>query len=214
MIPLVPAFIPKSEADVRAKLEHLSFSPEIHLDVIDGKFDDDISWPYQPVGEPKSVKPYTDQFTLEVHLMVADPLGAAVDWITAGADMVLFHVESITLENFKKFAEYTHVTAGICCYGDTSIETLLQYAAYADYVQLMGIHEIGAKGQPFRESVLDDIRTVKQALPHMMVSIDGHVAADTVVQLREAGADRLVANSAITQQSDPQAAQSELMALL
>lgn len=214
MIPIVPAFIPKDESDVRQTLGRVGFADEIHLDVVDGKFDDDISWPYDPIGDPQAVKAYTDQFTLEVHLMVANPLPAAADWIVAGADMLLFHVESISLENFKNFEEYTHVSAGICCYGKTPIEELLQYAKYADYIQLMGIKEIGASGQPFDESVLENIQTVKAAFPEKPITIDGHVGPDTIVRLKQAGADRFVANSALTGQSDPAAAHAALSALI
>lgn len=203
MIPIVPALIPKEESSVRETLSRVSFSNEFHLDVIDGQFTPAASWPYFPQGDPKSVKPYTDQFTLEVDLMVADPLTAAVDWITAGADMLVFHLETISLENFKNIEEFTHVSVGISCHGDTSIEALLEYAEYADYVQLMGIHEIGAQGQPFDESVFEKIEKIKQAFPGKSLTIDGSVNKDTIVRLKEAGADRFIVGSAVTLQDDP-----------
>ena len=113
MIPIVPAIIPTSAQMLQSQLQSLLFSPEVHVDVVDGVFTPSTSWPTDPQGDPMDVKVATDAFTLEVDLMVSDPLVPAADWITAGADMLVFHVETISLENFKNFAEYTHVTLGV-----------------------------------------------------------------------------------------------------
>lgn len=214
MIPIVPALIPDSESDVRKTLDKLSFSHEIHLDVVDGQFVPNSSWPYDPAGAPQDVSVYTKQFTLEVDLMVSDPLTAAVDWITAGVDMLVFHLETISLENFKGIEAYTHVSAGISAHGDTTIDALLEYAQYADYIQLMGINEIGAMKQPFDESVFDKITAIKSAFPEKAITIDGSVNADTIKRLADAGADRFIVGSAITLQDDPQAAHAALSALI
>ena len=74
MIPIVPAIIPKSAAEILELLPRLRFAPEIHVDVVDGQFVPYTSWPYSPVGVPTEVRSETDKFTLEVDLMVADPL--------------------------------------------------------------------------------------------------------------------------------------------
>lgn len=214
MIPIVPALIPQSEAEAKEILQSLRFSPEVHLDVVDGKFTPSVSWPYEPAGSPLSIKSITDQFSLEVDLMVEDPLNAAVEWITAGADMLVFHTETITLENFKNFAAFTHVSVGISCHGDTTTETLLEYAAFADYIQLMGIHEIGAQGQPFDTAVFEKIAAVKAAFPEKSITIDGSVNEHTIVKLRQAGADRFIVGSAITLQPDPAAAHKTLSLLI
>ena len=214
MIPIVPAVIPSSEAELVKQLERLSFSPEVHIDVVDGKFTPSVSWPCSPLGDPMEVKAAADQFTLEVDLMVEDPLVPAADWITAGADMLVFHVETLSLDNFKSFAEYTHVTIGIACHGDTPIATLLEYAAFADYIQLMGIKQIGAQGQSFDESVLEAIATVKAAFPSKPVTVDGSVNLDTIEQIVAAGANRVIVGSAITLQDDPQAAYQALQAVI
>ena len=214
MIPIVPAFIPESESAVRTYLKTLGFSHEIHLDVVDGTFVPQVSWPYDPIGMPKNVQPYTDQFTLEVDLMTAEPLPAAVDWLAAGADMLVFHAETISLENFKNFTEFTHVTVGISAHGTTTIETLLEYAGYAEYVQLMGIAEIGSQGQPFDQSVFEKIGIIKEQYPNKSITVDGSVNADTIVQLRNAGVDRFIVGSAIILQEDPFTAHQNLHKLI
>lgn len=212
--PVVPAVIPQSEAEVLAFAESLRFSPEFHLDIVDGVFVPKVSWPIGPSGDPMAVRGGLTSYTLEVDLMTAEPLLHAEAWVVAGADMLVFHVETLTLEEFMQFSEYATVSVGVSAHGATSMETLLEYAAYADYVQLMGIYEIGAQGQPFDPAVLTNIETVKQAYPDMMVSIDGSVNADTIVSLRTAGADRFICGSAIVGQPDPAAAHAYLSGLI
>jgi ribulose-phosphate 3-epimerase len=160
------------------------------------------------------VKPYSDQFSLEVDLMIEDPLLAAADWITAGADRLVFHVETVSLENFKNFENFTHTSIGVSAHGDTAIDTLLAYAEFADYVQLMGIYQIGAQGQPFDATVLEKIAAVQAAYPEKSITIDGSVNEHTIVQLKEAGADRFIVGSAITLQPDPEAAYQALSVLI
>ena len=213
MIPVVPAIIPKSEAHLLETLPQLAFSTEVHIDVVDGRFTPSVSWPCDPTGDPVTIKEHTDKFTLEVDLMIENPLPAAVDWITAGADMLVLHVETVEFENFKNFAEYTHVTLGVACHGDTPLETLLQYAEHVDCVQLMGIAEIGAQGQPFDPRVLTTIAEVKRAYPDKPITVDGSVNQDTIAQIVAAGADRVIVGSAITLQTDPLTAYENLRSL-
>jgi len=214
MIPVVPAIIPTDKENLLASFEKLAFSPEVHVDVIDGVFTPAASWPCNPAGDPVSIKAAADTFTLEVDLMIVNPLPAAVDWVTAGADMLVFHAETISLENFKNFVEFTHITISIACHGDTPIETLLGYAQYADGVQLMGIKEIGAQGQPFNEAVLQTIKLVKEACPTKPVTVDGSVNPDTIKRIVAAGADRVIVGSAVTLQADPYQAYEDLRGLI
>jgi ribulose-phosphate 3-epimerase len=214
MIPIVPALIPQSEAEAIETLQALRFCPEVHLDVVDGTFSSAVSWPYTPAGQPVSIQQYSDQFSLEVDLMVADPLSAAVDWVTAGADRLVFHVETISLENFKNFEAFTHVSVGVSAHGDTPIGTLLAYAEFADYIQLMGISEIGSQGQPFDETVFEKIAAVQAAYPDKSITVDGSVNEHTITKLTAAGVDRFVVGSAITLQSDPALAHKTLSLLI
>lgn len=212
--PIVPAVIPKSREEVLQFAEKLSFSREFHLDLVDGKFVTAVSWPYEPVGEPRSVKSQLDTYTLEVDLMVADPLTAAAEWVVAGADMLVFHVETLSLQEFASFADATIVSVGVSAHGDTSLETLVAYAEHADYIQLMGIREIGAQGLPFDETVLDKIADLKERFPRLPITIDGSVNANTIARLKKAGADRFICGSAIVKQDDPEKAHAILSALI
>ena len=212
--PIVPAIIPTCRQEIIQFAETVSFANEIQIDVVDGQFVENISWPYEPTGEPKTIRHATDRFTLEVDLMVAKPIVAAESWIAAGADMLVFHIESVPLEAFKKFAEQSPVSTGVACHGDTKIETLLSYAAFADYVQLMGIKEIGKQGEPFHEQVLESIALIKHNAPSKMISVDGSVNEDTIIKLKEAGAHRFVSGSTILKSKDPEIAYKKLKKLV
>jgi ribulose-phosphate 3-epimerase len=213
-IPIVPAIIPKSQKEVIEFSKTLSFSPEFHLDLVDGKFVRSISWPYDPVGDPKTVKQYLDFYTLEVDLMVEDPIPAAREWVEAGADMFVFHVETLPLEMVKNFSEENNVSVGVSAHGDTSLDTLSKYAEVSDYIQLMGIYQIGAQGLPFDENVLEKIAELKKRFPLKSITIDGSVNKDTIARLAEAGADRFICGSAIVKQVDPESAHKYLSSLI
>jgi ribulose-phosphate 3-epimerase len=215
-IPIVPAVIPKDAAEVIAMTKALSFSHEFHLDLVDGKFVEAICWPFEPLGEAMAVKPHTDKYTLEVDLMVENPIKAAREWVKAGADMLVFHIETVDLASFVDFVDHADksVTVGVSFHGDTTIDALLPYLPHADYVQVMGIHTIGSQGQPFDETTFDKIKKIRSEFPHLPISIDGSVNKETIRRLAKAGVDRLIVGSAIVKQDDPEAAYHELCAVV
>jgi len=215
MIPIVPALIPTSAEQIRSVLAALSFSPEIHIDVVDGNFVPFVSWPYtEEGGDPIEVHKTTDRFTLEVDLMVQSPLMAADSWLTAGADMLVFHTETIDLAAFTRFVESTRISIGICANNDTPLEVLVPYIEVADYIQLMGIAKIGSQGQPLDERVFERIAELKVKFPKHPITVDGSVNKETIVRLAKVGADRFICGSAIVGASNPEQAHLELAKLI
>jgi len=212
--PIVPAVIPHSAQEVKTCAANFLFSKEFHLDVVDGKFIPNITWPYEPVGEPMSVKAQLDAYTLEVDLMVEQPIIAAEQWIAAGADMLVFHVETLSPEAFANFAEEAAVSVGISFNGHTTMETFETYLPHADYVQLMGIYEIGTQGQPLDEAVFEKIAYIKEQYPMLSITVDGSVNERTIQRLKAAGADRFIVGSAIALQDNPHAAYQSLNTLI
>lgn len=211
--PIIPAIIPDSADAVARFIQSLPGVPEIHIDVVDGVFVPFFSWPHLPAGTPNEVLTVCEVVTLEVDLMVAEPLPAARAWLAAGADMLVFHIETISVEALRQFALETAVTIGVAANNDTPNEVLLPYLAVADYVQVMGIAAIGAQGQPFDERALarvDWLRTVDSAL---VISIDGSVNAETLSQLLTLRLDRYIVGSAISRADEPKAAYTTFSSL-
>lgn len=214
LLPIVPALIPQSAEDVLTFLTHVPFVHEVHIDVVDGQFVSSVSWPISPAGSPLSVKTHTDRFTLEVDLMMHNPYAAAREWEKAGADMIVFHVETVDEASFIDFCTHSTVSVGIAFHGETSLDTLKPYVPYADYIQVMGIDVIGAQGQPFSERTIEKIKTLKATYPHMLISVDGSVNKDTIKNIKAAGADRVIVGSAISQAPDMAVAYEALVAVV
>ncbi len=213
-IPVVPAIIPESVTHVRELIQTMDFTKEVQIDLVDGNFAPTKSWPYDPKGEPMDLKHELDRFTLEIDLMVSEPVKAATAWLEAGADMLIFHIESLPLETFKNFVESCHCTVGVAAHGETTAKQVAEYAEHADYIQLMGIREIGAQGQPFDESVIDKVEILRRKFPEKVIAVDGSVNEDTIVRLKKAGVTRMIVGSAIVLQDDPAAAHQKLSALI
>jgi ribulose-phosphate 3-epimerase len=211
--PIIPAIIPTSADALATALSDLAGLPEVHLDVVDGQFVPAISWPYSPIGDPLAFKPLLDTFSLEVDLMVSDPLGAASAWCKAGADQLIFHIETITPDALAAFADAHAITIGISAHMATPNDRLLAYVDHADYLQVMGIAQIGSQGQPFDRRAFDRIAWARQQAPQLALSIDGSVNHDTLPQLAALALDRYIVGSAIIKQPSPKQAYASLVAL-
>ncbi len=213
-IPIVPALIPSSAQEVITFTSQLSFVRELHIDVVDGVFAGTASWPIVTKQSPLCVKTYTDKFTLEVDLMMHNPFPTAREWESAGADMIVFHVETIDIESFIDFCKHSTASVGIAFHGETTLEEVKPYLPYADYVQVMGIDIVGLQGQPFSSHTIEKVETFKALYPHIPVSVDGSVNKTTIGKLKKAGVDRLIVGSAISKASDINAAYQELVLLV
>ncbi len=210
--PIIPAIIPDSAAAVARFIQSLPGVPEIHVDVVDGVFVPFSSWPHSPVGTPDEVLTVCETVTLEVDLMVAEPLKAARAWLAAGADMLVFHIETITVEALRQFALETAVTIGVAANNDTPNEALLPYLVIADYVQVMGIAAIGAQGQPFDDRAMSRIKWLRAQDTATVISIDGSVNTATLPILATHNLDRYIVGSAISRAIDPKVAYKEFSA--
>jgi ribulose-phosphate 3-epimerase len=210
-IQTIPAIIPKSWDDLREKLsrvaEHVSL---VQIDVCDGKFTPEASWPYDKKSQAEGVfesflkeaegLPFWDRLNFEIDMMVENPEEEAEKWIMAGASRLVIHLESTQEETVQEFFNKLRergVEVVIALGIDTPIERLTPHLNSIDGVQCMGIEKIGFQGQPFDERVLEKIILLRDANPDLHISVDGGVNLDTAPALIEAGADRLVAGSAI-----------------
>lgn len=204
--PIVPAVIPKSLLDLQTQLTTLGPVPELHLDMVDGIFVPYTSWPYSEAGNVASVKALLAAYTLEVDLMIQNPLEAASSWVSAGADRLIFHTETISVATFTQFALTSGVTVGVAASNDTSFDDLEPYLAVADFVQVMGIAQIGAQGQPLDTRCLERLAQLAEHFPRLPRSLDGSVNADTLPGLLLLKLDRYIMGSAVMSAVDPHTA--------
>ncbi len=202
---IIPAIIPQSFDHLRDAFHVLQGNvEEIQIDIVDGSFVPFTSWPYRGSGSVMLIREYTDRYQIEVDLMVENPEQALPLYVDAGARKIVVHIESVTdLETIYAHHRAHEYQLGLSIGNDTPLEVLKKELSHADYVQLMGIRNIGTQGQPFDTAVLDRIAELRTSYPDLIISIDGSVNAESLPLLRAAGANRFVAGSAIFSATDP-----------
>lgn len=169
----------------------------LHVDVMDGNFVPNLT-----LGMPivKSIKPHA-KIPLDVHLMIDRPERYIEEFIKAGSDYLTLHVESTDLleESLKKIRTLG-AKAGITLRPKTKLEDIKPYLGLVDLVLVMTV-EPGFGGQSFMTEQVEKIRQLKkwreEGLGKYLIEVDGGVAEGTVKVCIEAGADVLVAGSAV-----------------
>lgn len=215
MSPVVPAIIPTSLTNLEEILTAVSpFAREVQVDIVDGVFVPFVSWPYGEDDRISDIDAYTNDFLIEVDLMLMEPERVIEEYLKAGVRRAVVHLESTkNLDTILALKKKYDFKLGFSIGNDTSLEMLMDVIDDADYVQFMGIAKIGSQGQPFDERVLERISTLKKTHPNLLVSIDGSVNEETISRLAHAGADRVVAGSAILKAENPHKAFETLVSL-
>jgi ribulose-phosphate 3-epimerase len=206
--------MPKSYEDLVRMINVLNSLPEVHIDVMDGKFVKATSWPYTNNNDVTIAYDLLKPFSLEVDLMVEQPLIAAESWLKAGADQLVFHIETIEPQVLENFVHTHSVTVGVALNNSTPLEELYPYLSFADYVQVMGITTIGLQGQPFDMRVIGRIKTLHANYPAIPISLDGSVNQDTLPTLTDLGISRFIVGSAIVKAINPKESYLALSAMV
>jgi ribulose-phosphate 3-epimerase len=195
-----------------AQLEvlHASGAKVFHFDIGDGHFIPEIT--IGPIVAT-SISPLVRGWgaRLDCHLMVSEPETHFDAVARAGGDSVTFHVEVCDdPPRAIALARSLGLGAGVAFNPETAVEAAVEAAVGADLVLCMSIHP-GYSGQAFMPEAFERIAQLRAALPPgVRVQVDGGINRDTARAAREAGADLLVAGSAIFWHDDFGAAYREL----
>ncbi len=184
-----------------------------HFDVGDGRFIEDIT--IGPVVL-RSIAPliHERQGAIGCHLMVEDPERQFAHLKTAGADSVSFHVEACADPTSAiRYARQLGLSVGVAFNPETSVEKAVAAAESADFVLCMSIHP-GLSGQSFLPDTYERIRLLRKLLPAGMIEVDGGVHDANIAAIQSAGADLIVAGSAIFWEDAPGSAYRRLCAQL
>lgn len=176
----------------------------IHVDVMDGHFVPNLT-----IGLPvlESIRKLTD-LTLDVHLMISNPDEMAVRYADAGADIVTVQYEACrhldrTLNEIRKRGG----RAGVALNPHSPVSLLEEAALVSDLVLVMSVNP-GFGGQHFIPSSLEKIKKARRLLntvdSEALIEVDGGINEETIAEVVSAGADLLVAGSAIFGAEDPQ----------
>lgn len=176
----------------------------LHFDVMDGVFVPNISFGF-PVIEAISKKA---EKPMDVHLMIVQPERYVERFAQAGASMISFHLNATedpaaVLAQIKSLG----VKAGLVINPDIPVESLFPYLKDADFILLMSVFA-GFGGQKFIEDTYERIRTLRAEMErqgHVIpIEVDGGVSASNAAALADAGAEILVAGSAVFKSDDPE----------
>lgn len=222
MTEVIPAIIPQDIEDLEARLMRVrGLSSWVQIDVVDGKFVPQRSWPFHAGDTPSWEQltseqeglPYWQDFLFEADLMIREPERWLSEFFNAGFSRAVVHIESTN--DPKKcitLARENDAEIGFALNIDTPEAEILNLASEIDFVQCMGIAEIGVQGNPFDDRVLTKIGMFKAAYPELPVAVDGGVSLESAPALVKAGATRLVSGSAIFNAEHPQEAIEEMRA--
>jgi len=195
--------------DVRRVEPHVDM---LHIDVMDGHFVPNIS-----LGIPiiESLRPVTD-LPFDCHLMITNPDAFLEPLRAAGADMVTIHMEVFPdPTKLAKQARDLGLGFGLAINPPTPAEAVAPYLDLADMVVVMSVHP-GFGGQSFIAAVLDKVETIRKWVDSRGlgtdIEIDGGIDPTTIRSAWDAGAEVLVAGSAVFRAPDPVAAIAELRA--
>jgi len=185
----------------------------IHFDVMDGRFVPNITIGPMIVQAVKRVT----RLPVDVHLMIVEPERYIEDFARAGADLIAVHVETgghlnRTIQQIKDCG----AKAGVALNPSTPLESLEWVLEYLDLVVIMSVNP-GFGGQKFIPNALERIRALKAMIQAKqsaaLIEVDGGINAGTVAAVAAAGADVLVAGSAVFGSRDYRATIAELKKL-
>lgn len=170
----------------------------IHIDVMDGEFVPNITF-----GMPviKAIRNKTDK-VFDVHLMINNPQRYIDEFITAGADIITLHYEAERhLDRAIQYIKSKGVKAAVALNPATPTMVLKDIIADLDMVLIMSVNP-GFGGQKFIPYSLDKIKEVKEMSikannPNILIQVDGGVDKNNVKDVIEAGANVIVAGSAV-----------------
>ncbi len=189
MFEIIPGILEKEWFEIEKKIELVrGFAKTIHVDIVDGKFSSNTTF-----LDPKPFAKYASDFLFEVHLMVEEPINYLDSFATAGFKRFIGHIEHMSSQ--AEFVAKGELLGEISLALDagTPLENLKASYEDLDSILIMSA-KAGLSGQVFMPEVLSKVTKIKDLFP-ITVEIDGGINDSTIVQAKNAGAERFITTS-------------------
>jgi ribulose-phosphate 3-epimerase len=202
-IQIAPSILAADFANLGREIAAVSDADWLHVDVMDGHFVPNLTFGLPVVERIAEVS----TIPLDVHLMIEEPDRWAPQYVEVGASSVTFHLEAAFAPiRLAREVRAMGARIGVAVRPATPIEPLLDDLAEFDMVLVMTV-EPGFGGQTLLENTLEKIRVLRTAVNKVgggiMVQADGGVTVDNIARVVEAGADMIVAGSAVYGSDNP-----------
>lgn len=204
---LAPSILSADFADLKTALKHCADGGAhwIHVDVMDNQFVPNLT-----IGPPvvKSIRPFTNKY-IDVHMMVVEPEKLVEPFARAGADGITFHIEATSRpKEVIELIRSTGKDVGISLKPKTPVSAIEPFLDKIDLVLVMTV-EPGFGGQDYINGSTTRIAEIKKLLlenclqDQVQIEVDGGIKLSNAKEVLDAGADILVAGSAVFGTDDP-----------
>jgi ribulose-phosphate 3-epimerase len=199
LIEIAPSILSADFARLAQEIEKIESggADVVHLDIMDGHFVPNLT-----IGPPvvAAIRKIT-RLPLDVHLMIERPERFLDDFIRAGANWISVHVEAdVHLERTLQYLKDNGIRAGVAINPGTSLSSLDEILHLADFVLIMTVNP-GFGGQKFIPSMIKKIKRLRESIVlnkyKTRIEIDGGIGPDNLPEVLTAGAEIIVAGSAV-----------------
>ena len=197
MIKIAPSILSADFSKLKEEIDSVSDAEYLHLDIMDGSFVPEITF---GAGVVKSIRRFSKQI-FDVHLMVEHPETHVDSFVAAGADLITFHIEST--KHAHRLIQKIHaskIKAGVALNPATPLAMIEEILGDVDQVLIMTVNP-GYGGQKFIDSQLKKIKLLREQFDGD-IEVDGGINSETSQLVKNAGANILVAGSAIFNSED------------
>ncbi len=180
----------------------------IHIDIADGGFTNGYST-WRNASEFAVLK-RNPRLKIEVHIMVTEPEAVISEWLEAGANRIIFHLESAAnVEAIAAMCSESGVETMLALKPETPIAHAFQYLPLVKGCQLLAVTP-GPANQSMQPQIIEKLRALRAQHPDLLIEIDGGINPETAKQCAAAGADQLTSAFYMWKDDNPAAAYERL----
>lgn len=205
-IEIIPGVLEQQWEAIEKKIELVRpFAKAIHIDLLDGKFAPNTTW-----MDPAPFKKYADDFKLEVHLMVENPISYLKPFADAGFKRFIGHIEKMPdLAEFIAQGEMLG-EVGLAIDTDTPVENITVSFEDLDFILVMSV-KAGFSRQSFLPEMLEKVKQIRQKAAFIPIEMDGGISEANIAEAKAAGATRFVSTGFLFSGDDPHVQYKKLL---